>query len=78
MTKETNSTNETIKLLSDEDAKKYAGQHVCVENYNSKVVISANYNPGKAIKAAQKKGYEHPVTFYVPRPDEIFIFSCAA
>jgi len=66
--------NDVVMLLSEEDAKKYAGQYVCVENYGSVKVISANKDPLVAHRTAMGKGLKNPVIFYMPHLGEIFIF----
>ena len=62
------------RLLSKEDENKYAGQHVVISNYKSKVVITADPDPIKAYADAVEKGHTNPVIFYVPRKNETFIF----
>ncbi len=66
--------NGAITLLSEEDAKRYAGQYVCVPEFNSRTVVAADENPKKALQTARDAGYKEPVTFYVPRVGEIFLF----
>jgi hypothetical protein len=63
-------------LLSEEDAEKYAGQYVCVDDFGSKHVVSAAKNPAYAVRLAKQKGHTNPVVFYNPRKDEVFIFNC--
>jgi len=65
---------DVVTLLSEEDAKKYAGQYVCVARFGSKDVVSAAVVPAVAYLDAKNKGFSDPVIFYVPCPDEIFIF----
>lgn len=67
--------NKAITLLSAKDAKKYAGQYVCLEKFGSKHVVSADYNPQVAHRVAKRKGYTMPVILYVPHKDEQFIFN---
>ena len=77
MPKEKDSLNpaqEAVVLLSEKDAKKYAGEYVCTARFGSKKVVSADSSPALAYLVAQKKGHANPVVFYVPRPDEVFIF----
>lgn len=73
-----NDISGNIALLSEEDGKKYAGQYVCVERFNSKTVVSADNDPLKARRSAQKNGFSDPVLFYVPRAGETFIYSHAS
>lgn len=63
-----------VMLLSEEDAKKYAGQHVCIASFQDHTVVSADFDPIKARQSAAAKGYKDPVTFYVPRPFDKFAF----
>lgn len=63
-----------IMLLSKKDARIYAGQYVCVDNYGSVEVIAANKDPLIVHQVAVDKGYKNPVIFYVPCLGEIFIF----
>jgi hypothetical protein len=74
MSKNTDEQGNVISLLSEEDAKKYAGQHVCIIGFQDHTVISADFDPIKACQSAAAKGYKDPVTFYVPRPFDKFAF----
>ncbi len=67
-------SKEVVTLLSAKDAKKYAGQYVCVARFGSKDVVSTDVVPTVAYFDAKNKGFQDPVIFYVPYPDEIFIF----
>ena len=64
-------------LLSEEDGKKYAGQYVCIEDFNSKNVVASSHDPVESHRLAQNNGYSDPVLFYVPRADETFTFNHA-
>ena len=63
-------------LLSEEDAKKYAGQYVCTVSFQDHTVVSAHEDPSVARQEAIKKGYFDPVCFYVSGPDETLSPSC--
>ena len=63
-----------IKVLSEEDTKKYAGQNVCTVSFKDNTVVSAHLDATVAIKKAREKGYLEPVCFYVPMPGEKLIF----
>jgi len=65
---------EVAMLLSEEDAKKYAGQFVCTADFNSTTVVAADYSAVKAYALANDGGFSDPVLFYVPRLGEVFVF----
>jgi hypothetical protein len=63
-----------LRLLSEEDSKKYAGQHVCVVSFQDNTVVSANEYPAVARREAREKGYSDPVCFRVSYTNEKDIF----
>lgn len=65
-------------LLSDEDRKRFAGQYVCVADFQSEIVVSSDKDPVVARRKAKEAGYGDPVLFYVPFPDDAWTFSALA
>jgi hypothetical protein len=67
-----------IYLLSEKNGEKYAGKYVCLKKFGSKKVVAANEDPALALAEAKRKGYEHPVTFYVPPENSVQIYCACA
>ena len=65
---------DVIRVLSEEDIKKYAGQHVCTISFSDHTVVSANKDEAIARQEAANKGYPNAVCFPVSRPFDKFAF----
>ncbi len=72
---ETKLKGEVYRILSGkEDAKKYAGNYIALrfrgKGFINGRVISYGEDPVKVVEEAKSKGYNEPVIFYVPKPNE--------
>jgi len=68
------SEEKVVRLLSEEDAKKYAGQHVCTVSFQDHTVVAADSDAVVAKEEATAKGHPDAVCFFVPRPFDKFAF----
>jgi hypothetical protein len=55
----------SVVLLKD--GKKYCGKYVAMESFTKRHVIAAGKQPKAVLRGAKKKGFAHPVLFYVPQ-----------
>ena len=57
-------------LLQDE---KYAGLYVALKSAEDSTVVGSAKDPEDALREAEKKGFQSPILFYVPKRNSIFI-----
>lgn len=62
------------RLLSEEDAKKYAGMYVCTVSFKDHTVVAAHLDAVVAKEEATAKGHPDAACFFVPRPFDRFAF----
>ncbi|MBN2421266.1 hypothetical protein JXB27_03235 [Candidatus Woesearchaeota archaeon] len=56
--------------------KVHYGKYVVVPSFSDRHVIAYDKNPLRALKKAEKAGYEEPVLIYVPNPKIPHYYFC--
>jgi len=61
-----------LTLLSS--SNKYRGKYVALKSFSDREVIGSGVKAKTVLEAAQKKGIDEPVIFYVPEKDVVHIY----
>ena len=62
-------TEKESPYLSEDDPSKFYDTHITHPTFNDQRIISSNKDPLIAIKEARAKGFQNPVSIYIPDPN---------
>ena len=52
----------------------YNGRYVAMKSFDDNTIVGVGDDPEKALKEAEKKGFENPVLLYIPEKDIVHIY----